>query len=114
MRKLSLIALAAVAALGITSSANAATPMLETGDFVGISFWLVSMGMIATTVFFFAERGTVAASWRTSISVAGLVTGVAFIHYMYMREVWVTTGDTPTVYRYIAVSYTHLTLPTKA
>ena len=72
MRKLSLIALAAVAFLGITGSANAATPMLETGDFVGISFWLVSMGMIATTVFFFAERGTVAASWRTSISVAGL------------------------------------------
>ena len=70
MRKLSLFALAAVAFLGITGSANAATPMLETGDFVGISFWLVSMGMIATTVFFFAERGTVAASWRTSISVA--------------------------------------------
>ena len=101
MRKLSLIALAAVAFLGITSSANAATAMLQTNDFVGISFWLVSMGMIATTVFFFAERGTVAASWRTSISVAGLVTGVAFVHYMYMREVWITTGDTPTVYRYI-------------
>ena len=101
MRKLGLFALAAVAFLGITSSANAATAMLQTNDFVGISFWLVSMGMIATTVFFFAERNTVAASWRTSISVAGLVTGVAFVHYMYMREVWVTTGDTPTVYRYI-------------
>jgi len=101
MRKLGLIALATVAFLGITSSANAATAMLEVNDFVGISFWLVSMGMIATTVFFFAERGTVAASWRTSISVAGLVTGVAFIHYMYMREVWVMTGDSPTVYRYI-------------
>ena len=101
MRKLSLFALAAVAFLGITSSANAATALLETGDFVGISFWLVSMGMIATTVFFFAERNTVAASWRTSLTVAGLVTGVAFVHYMYMREVWVTTGDTPTVYRYI-------------
>ena len=101
MRKLSMIALAAVAFLGITSSANAATAMLQTDDLVGISFWLVSMGMIASTVFFFAERNTVAASWRTSVSVAGLVTGVAFVHYMYMREVWVTTGDTPTVYRYI-------------
>ena len=100
MSKLKMFALATVAVLGLTGSANAATHMLETGDFVGISFWLVSMGMIATTVFFFAERGTVAASWRTSISVAGLVTGVAFIHYMYMRDVWVTTGDTPTVYRY--------------
>ena len=101
MRKLGLLALAAIAFLGITSSANAATALLQTNDFVGISFWLVSMGMIATTVFFFLERGTVAASWRTSLTVAGLVTGVAFVHYMYMREVWVTTGDTPTVYRYI-------------
>ena len=101
MRKLGLLALAAVAFLGITSSANAATALLQTNDFVGISFWLVSMGMIATTVFFFAERGTVAASWRTSLTVAGLVTGVAFVHYMYMREVWIITGDSPTVYRYI-------------
>ena len=51
MRKLSMIALAAVAFLGITSSANAATALLQTNDFVGISFWLVSMGMIAATVF---------------------------------------------------------------
>ena len=91
MRKLGLIALATLTFLGITSSANAATAMLQTNDFVGISFWLVSMGMIATTVFFFSERGTV----------AGLVTGIAFIHYMYMRDVWVSTGDSPTVYRYI-------------
>jgi bacteriorhodopsin len=101
MSKLKMFALATVAVLGLTGSANAATPMLETGDFVGISFWLVSMGMIATTVFFFAERNTVAASWRTSLTVAGLVTGVAFVHYMYMREVWIITGDSPTVYRYI-------------
>ena len=39
--------------------------------------------------------------WKTSVTVAGLVTGVAFVHYMYMREVWVMTGDSPTVYRYI-------------
>jgi len=38
---------------------------------------------------------------RTSIIVAGLVTGIAFIHYMYMRDVWVMTGESPTVYRYI-------------
>ena len=59
------------------------------------------MGMIASTVFFFAERGTVAQAWRPSVSVAGLVTGVAFVHYMYMRGIWVETGESPTVYRYI-------------
>ena len=48
MKKLGLIALATLTFLGITSSANIATALLlQTNDFVGISFWLVSMGMIA-------------------------------------------------------------------
>jgi len=101
MKKLKLFALATVALFGVTTAANAATTILATDDFVGITFWVVSMGMIASTVFFFAERGTVAQAWRPSVSVAGLVTGVAFVHYMYMRGIWVETGQTPTVYRYI-------------
>ena len=102
MNKLKLFALAALALVGFAGAANAAdTVLLATDDLVGISFWLISMGMAAATVFFFMERGSVAGGWKTSITVAGLVTGVAFVHYMYMREVWVTTGDTPTVYRYI-------------
>ena len=62
MRKLGLLALAAVAFLGITSSANAATALLQTNDFVGISFWLVSMGMIATTVFLSKKKNTAPAN----------------------------------------------------
>ena len=100
MKKLKLFALTAVALLGVTGVANADV-MLAQDDFVGISFWVISMGMLAATAFFFMETGNVAAGWRTSVIVAGLVTGIAFIHYMYMREVWVTTGDSPTVYRYI-------------
>ena len=96
-----MFALAAVALIGITGVANAATTMLAQDDFVGISFWIISMGLLAATAFFFMERGTVAPGWKTSVTVAGLVTGIAFIHYMYMRDVWVTTGDSPTVYRYI-------------
>ena len=96
-----MIARAALAFFGITSSANAATAILATNDFVGITFWLVSMGMLAGAVFFFLERNTVAASWRTSVTVAGLIQFVAFVHYVYMRDIWVTTGETPTVYRYI-------------
>ena len=77
------------------------TAMLASNDFVGISFWLISMAMLASTVFFFIERNSVKASWRTSITISGLVTGIAFVHYMYMREVWVSTGTSPTVFRYI-------------
>jgi len=101
MIKLKLFALAAVALMGLSTVANAETAMLASDDFVGISFWVISMGMLAATAFFFLEAGNVAAGWRTSVIVAGLVTGIAFIHYMYMRDVWVTTGDSPTVYRYI-------------
>ena len=101
MKKLKLFALTAVALMGVTGVANAETAMLAQDDFVGISFWVISMGMLAATAFFFMERSTVNPAWKTSVTVAGLVTGIAFIHYMYMRAVWVETGDTPTVYRYI-------------
>ena len=101
MKKLKLFALTVVALMGITTVANAATAMLAQDDFVGISFWVISMGMLAATAFFFMERSTVNPAWKTSVTVAGLVTGIAFIHYMYMRDVWVSTGDSPTVYRYI-------------
>ena len=101
MKKLKLFALAAVALIGLSGAANAETVLLASDDFVGISFWVISMGMLAATAFFFMERGSVAAGWRTSVTVAGLVTGIAFIHYMYMRGVWIQTGDSPTVYRYI-------------
>ena len=74
MKKLRLYALAVIALFSATTAANAATTILATDDFVGITFWIVSMGMIASTVFFFAERGTVAQAWRPSVSVAGLVT----------------------------------------
>ena len=101
MKKLKLFALAALALVGFSGAANAETVLLASDDFVGISFWVISMGMLAATAFFFMERGSVAAGWRTSVTVAGLITGIAFIHYMYMRGVWVQTGDSPTVYRYI-------------
>ena len=101
MKKLKLFALATVALFGFAGAANAETVLLASDDFVGISFWVISMGMLAATAFFFMERSSVPAGWRTSITVAGLVTGVAFIHYMYMRGVWVQTGESPTVYRYI-------------
>ncbi len=74
---------------------------LDISDGVGISFWLVTAAMLAATVFFFVERDQVSAKWKTSLTVSGLITGIAFWHYLYMRGVWVETGDSPTVFRYI-------------
>ena len=101
MKNYKLFALAALAVVGFSGAANAETMLLASDDFVGVSFWLISMGMLAATAFFFMERGSVATAWKTSLTVAGIITGIAFIHYIYMRGVWVQTGDSPTVYRYV-------------
>lgn len=86
----------------VANQAAAATSnVLKSDDFVGISFWIISMALIASTVFFFLERDRVSAKWKTSLTVSGLVTLIAAVHYFYMRDVWVATGSTPTVFRYI-------------
>lgn len=77
------------------------TNNLAANDPVGISFWLISMALVAATAFFFVERDRVAGKWKTSLTVSGLVTLIAAVHYFYMRDVWVSTGTSPTVFRYI-------------
>ena len=75
--------------------------MLKADDLVGVSFWIISVSMVASTAFFFLEGNSVAKHWQTSVRVAGLVTLIAAIHYYYMRAVWVQTGENPNVFRYI-------------
>ena len=94
------VALATAAMTMLPAAANAADT-LRADDYVGISFWLISMALVASTAFFFIETTRVEGKWKTSLTVSGLVTLVAAVHYFYMRDVWVATGETPTVYRYI-------------
>ena len=75
--------------------------VLDTNDYVGVSFWIATAVMATGALFFFMERSTVKPAWQTSLTVAALVCLVAFWHYLYMRDVWVATGESPTVYRYI-------------
>jgi len=101
MNKLKALALVPLVLVGISNTANAETVLLASDDFVGISFWIISMGMLAATAFFFLERSSIAIAWRSSVTVAGIITGVAFVNYIYMRGAWVQTGEVSTVYRYI-------------
>jgi len=91
--------------------ASAATPtdlkgFLNPNDPVAISFWIISIAMVAATVFFLSESMNVGYHWKTSINVGALVTLVAAVHYFYMREFWVQIGSSPIVYRYIDWSIT--------
>ncbi len=101
MNKLNIFGLAFVIVVSLSRTANAETILLASDDFVGITYWVISMGMLAATAFFFIERSSVSPAWKVSVTVSGLITGIAFIHYMYMRDIWVQNGDVPTLYRYI-------------
>merc|ERR1711939_1114091 len=83
-----------------------ADAFLTEHDGTAVSFWIISIAMIAATVFFFAEASTVHSHWKTSLHVGGLVTLVAGVHYMYMREYWVQVHKSPVVYRYLDWSIT--------
>merc|ERR1711870_207300 len=83
-----------------------ADAFLQPNDGVTISFWIISIAMIAATVFFFAEAKTWGSHWKTSLHVGALVTLVAGVHYMYMREYWVQVHKSPIVYRYVDWSIT--------
>ena len=91
----------AVTLLFGTQTVSAEATALATNDWVGISFWIATAMMLAFTVFFLVERQNVPDKWKTSMTVAALVTGVAWYHYTYMWEVWAMGDGSPLVYRYI-------------
>jgi bacteriorhodopsin len=74
---------------------------LKVDDYVGFTFFTGYMAMMAASVFFFFERGSVEGKWRLSLLVSGLITFIAAVHYYYMRDYYLETGTTPVVLRYI-------------
>ena len=70
-------------------------------DYVGFTFFIGSMAMMAATVFFFFEMGNVEGKWKTSILISGLICFIAAVHYLYMREYWIENQDSPTFFRYV-------------
>jgi len=74
---------------------------LKPNDYVGISFWIISIALAATTAFLVIERESAKEKWKLPITVSALVTGIAASHYFYMRYIWVNLKKNPIVYRYI-------------
>ncbi|WBA43386.1 bacteriorhodopsin [Hymenobacter canadensis] len=70
-------------------------------DPVAFTFFTGYMAMAAAAVFFLFERSTVADKWKTSLLISGLITGIAAVHYYYMRDYYVSTNETPIALRYI-------------
>lgn len=75
--------------------------LLAVNDYVGISFFITSMALLASAIFFYLERQNVDRKWQLSMTVMVLVAFIAFIHYLYMRDLWVNAQESPITYRYI-------------
>ena len=74
---------------------------IRVDDPIAFTFFTGYMAMLAASVFFFAQRSEVDSKWRISMLVSALITGIAAIHYYYMRDYYLSTHQTPTALRYI-------------
>ncbi|MBC8111217.1 MAG: bacteriorhodopsin [Verrucomicrobia bacterium] len=75
--------------------------ILAAGDYIGFTFFTGYMSMLAASIFFLVERGTVSDKWKTSLLVSALITFIAAVHYFYMRGIWLEFKTSPTQFRYI-------------
>jgi bacteriorhodopsin len=74
--------------------------MLPT-DYVGFTFFVGCMAMMAASAFFFLSLNQFDKKWRTSVLVSGLITFIAAVHYFYMRDYWAAFQESPTFFRYV-------------
>lgn len=70
-------------------------------DYVGFTFFVGCMAMMAASAFFFLSLNQFDKKWRTSVLVSGLITFIAAVHYYYMRDYWAAFQESPTFFRYV-------------
>lgn len=74
---------------------------LDPNDYVGFTFFVGAMAMMAASAFFFLSLSQFNKKWRTSVLVSGLITFIAAVHYWYMRDYWFAIAESPTFFRYV-------------
>jgi len=84
----------------LLSSTVLISKMLPT-DYVGFTFFIGCMAMMAASAFFFLSLSQFDKKWRVSVLVSGLITFIAAVHYFYMRDYWASFGESPTFFRYV-------------
>ena len=74
---------------------------MDPTDYVGFTFFVGCMAMMAASAFFFLSLNQFDKKWRTSVLVSGLITFIAAVHYFYMRDYWAAHEESPTFFRYV-------------
>jgi len=83
------------------STILSAVQAMASDDYVGFTFFVGCMAMMAASAFFFLSMSSVEGKWKTSLLVSGLITFIAAVHYFYMRDYWASVGESPTFFRYV-------------
>lgn len=74
---------------------------ISNDNYVAFTFFVGCMAMLGASVFFFFETYNMDRKWRTSILISGIITFIAAVHYYYMRDYNLATGQSPTFFRYV-------------
>ena len=74
---------------------------MESNDYIGFTFFVGCMAMMAASAFFFLSLNQFDKKWRTSVLISGLITFIAAVHYFYMKEYWAEIHESPTFFRYV-------------
>lgn len=80
---------------------SASVARMLPNDYVGFTFFVGSMALMAASAFFFLSLNQFDKKWRTSVLVSGLITFIAAVHYFYMRDYWEAFQESPTFLRYV-------------
>ena len=56
---------------------------IATDDYVGFTFFVGCMCMMAASAFFFLSMSSFDNKWKTSILVSGLITFITAVHYYH-------------------------------
>lgn len=74
---------------------------MASDDYVGFTFFVGCMAMMAASAFFFLSLNQFDKKWRTSVLISGLITFIAAVHYFYMKQYWIDVHESPTFFRYV-------------
>ena len=75
--------------------------LISNNNYIAFTFFIGCMSMLAASVFFFFEVSNTDKRWRISVLVSGIITFIAAVHYYYMRDYNLATGQSPTFFRYV-------------
>ena len=73
---------------------------LQQGDFVALTFFLTTISLAGSAIFFFCQFFIAPSRWKNLILIMAMILLVAAWNYVHMQEYYIETQISPTEFRY--------------